>query len=43
MLIGYDGENVYLNDPSAGKEVSQPKSKFMSNWYKLHSQAIVID
>jgi len=43
VLIGYDEENVYLNDPSAGASVSQPKDKFISNWQKLHSQAIVID
>lgn len=42
VLIGYDSENVYLNDPSAGKNVTQPKSKFISNWKKLYSQAIII-
>jgi len=42
VLIGYDGEYVYLNDPSAGQNVKQPKAKFTSNWYKLFSQAVVI-
>lgn len=43
VLIGYDSQYVYLNDPSAGKNVVQPKAKFISNWKKLYSQAIVID
>ena len=43
VLIGYDSEYVYLNDPSAGKGVKQPKSKFISNWHILFNQAIVID
>lgn len=43
VLIGYDGEYVYLNDPSAGKNVKQPKAKFISNWHKLFSQAIIIN
>lgn len=43
VLIGYDSKNVYLNDPSAGKNVTQPKSKFISNWKKLYSQAIVVE
>lgn len=43
VLIGYDGEYVYLNDPSAGQNVKQPKAKFISNWYKLFSQAVIIN
>lgn len=43
VLIGYDGEYVYLNDPSAGKNVKQPRSKFVSNWYKLFNQAVIIN
>lgn len=43
VLIGYDGEYVYLNDPSAGQNVKQPKAKFISNWHKLFSQAIIIN
>lgn len=43
VLIGYDGEYVYLNDPSAGKNVKQPKGKFINNWKKLYSQAIIIN
>lgn len=43
VLIGYDSKYVYLNDPSAGKNVTQPKSKFISNWKKLYSQALVIE
>lgn len=43
VLIGYDDNYVYLNDPSAGKNVKQNKSKFISNWEKLYSQAIIIE
>ena len=43
VLIGYDKEYVYLNDPSAGQNVKQSKSKFISNWKTLYSQAIVIE
>lgn len=43
VLIGYDADYVYLNDPSAGKNVKQPRAKFTSNWYKLFSQAIIIN
>lgn len=43
VLIGYDGDYVYLNDPAVGKGVKQPKSKFISNWKKLYSQAIIIN
>lgn len=43
VLIGYDGDKVYLNDPAAGEGVTQPKWKFESNWYQLHSQALVIN
>lgn len=42
VLIGYDENYVYLNDPSAGQNVKQSKSKFISNWKQLFSQAIVI-
>lgn len=43
VLIGYDENYVYLNDPAVGKGVKQDKEKFESNWYKLHSQALVIN
>ena len=43
VLIGYDGDYIYLNDPAVGKGVKQPKSKFISNWKKLYSQAIIIN
>lgn len=43
VLIGYDSKNVYLNDPSAGKCVTQPISAFKKNWLALHSQAIIIE
>ncbi len=42
VLIGYDENYVYLNDPSAGENVKQSKSKFILNWKKLYSQAIVV-
>ena len=43
VLIGYDKNYVYLNDPIMGKGVSQPRGKFEENWYKLYSQAIIIN
>lgn len=43
VLIGYDEDYVYLNDPSAGQNVKQSRSKFMSNWKKLYQQAIVVE
>lgn len=43
VLIGYDENYVYLNDPSAGQNVKQSKSKFISNWKKLYSQAIIVE
>lgn len=43
VLIGYDGDYVYLNDPAVGKGVKQPKGKFISNWNKLYNQAIIIN
>ncbi|MGN0660672.1 MAG: C39 family peptidase [Oscillospiraceae bacterium] len=42
VLVGFDGDYVYLNDPATGEGVTQVKSSFISNWYTLHSQAIVI-
>lgn len=42
VLIGYDSKNVYLNDPSAGQNVTQPISAFETNFKKLYSQAIVV-
>lgn len=42
VLIGYDEDYVYLNDPSAGENVKQSKAKFISNWKQLFSQAIVV-
>lgn len=42
VLIGYDDDKIYLNDPIAGKDVSQPKEIFFKNWKKLYSQAISI-
>lgn len=43
VLIGYDRNYVYLNDPSAGQNAKQSKSKFISNWKQLYSQAIIIE
>lgn len=43
VLIGYDDEYVYLHDPSAGKDVKQPRGKFFSNWNALYKQAIIIN
>lgn len=43
VLIGFDEDYVYLNDPSAGSNVKQSRNKFMSNWKRLYSQAIVVE
>lgn len=43
VLIGYDKNYVYLNDPAVGKGVKQPRAKFISNWNKLYNQAIIIN
>lgn len=43
VMIGYDENYVYLNDPSAGKKVKQNRAKFISNWKQLYSQAIVVE
>jgi len=43
VLIGYDEKYVYLNDPSAGENVKQDKDKFIYNWIKLYSQAIIVE
>lgn len=42
VLVGYDSEYVYLNDPSHNAYLAQNKDLFISNWIKLYSQAIVI-
>lgn len=42
VLIGYDSSYVYLNDPSAGKNVTQSISDFERNFKKLYSQAVVV-
>ena len=43
VLIGYDEQLVYLDDPSAGRHVEQPKEKFIKNWKALYSQAIIVE
>lgn len=43
VLIGYDEQFVYLNDPSAGENVKQDKQKFLYNWKMLYSQAILVE
>ncbi len=42
VLIGYDSNYVYLNDPSAGENVTQSISDFERNFKKLYPQAIVV-
>lgn len=43
VLIGHDEQLVYLDDPSAGRHVEQPKEKFIKNWKALYSQAIIVE
>lgn len=42
VLVGYDEQYVYLNDPSHNSYRAQDKKQFISNWTKLYSQAIII-
>ncbi len=43
VLVGYDENNVILNNPNHGAYITQPKSMFTSNWNKLYCQAIIIE
>ncbi|TLS37966.1 C39 family peptidase [Pseudalkalibacillus caeni] len=41
VLVGYDRENVYLNDPLSGKkEVKVNKKQFIDSWIALKKQAL---
>lgn len=41
VLVGYDANNVYLNDPlSAKKQVRVGKNQFIESWKALQSRAI---
>jgi len=42
LLIGFDDENYYFNDPIAGKSVAYSKSDVEEAYSGLYSQAIVI-
>lgn len=43
VLIGYDENYVYLNDPAAGRNARQSKTQFIKIWKQLYSQAIIIE
>ena len=41
VLVGYDKNFVYLNDPLSGrKQVKVAKAKFISSWRALHCRAV---
>ena len=41
VLVGYDNNNVYLNDPLSGKkQVKVQKEQFISSWKSLCSRAV---
>lgn len=41
VLVGYDKENVYLNDPLSGKkQVAVNKERFIASWKALESRAV---
>lgn len=42
VLIGYDEENYYFNDPYSGKRISYPKSLCEKRYSQLGMQSIVI-
>ncbi len=43
VLIGYDDNYVYLNNPSMGAGFKQSKAVFIKNFKILYSQAIIIE
>ena len=43
VLIGYDNDNVYLNNPAKGAGFKQSKEVFEKNFRILYSQAIIIE
>ncbi|MGJ7910504.1 C39 family peptidase [Neobacillus sp. LXY-1] len=41
LLVGYDADYVYLNDPLSGrKHVKVDKRRFISSWHALQSRAV---
>ncbi len=42
LLTGFDGENVYCNDPMRGKDTVYPLEKAEKAYYTMHTQAAVI-
>ncbi|MDZ5470597.1 C39 family peptidase [Bacillus sp. 31A1R] len=41
VLVGYDTENVYLNDPLSGrKQVKVSKERFIASWKALKNRAV---
>ena len=42
LMIGFDSDNYYFNDPTAGKMVAYRKADVEQAYAALHSQAIVI-
>jgi uncharacterized protein YvpB len=43
VLIGYDSDCVYLNNPAKGAGFKQSKEVFEKNFRILYSQAIIIE
>ena len=43
LVIGYDTENVYVNDPWDGKTHSYPWSRFLASWDILGRMALIIE
>ncbi len=42
VLVGYDENYVYLNNPSRTAGYKQDKNLFMSNWNMLYNQAVIM-
>lgn len=40
VLVGYDANHVYLNDPLAGKRQKVEKEQFIASWKALNSRAV---
>ncbi|PKM51535.1 MAG: hypothetical protein CVV02_06260 [Firmicutes bacterium HGW-Firmicutes-7] len=42
VMVGYDENYVYLNDPQQGRVIKQPRIAFQAGWENQGSQALVV-
>ena len=43
VVVGYDENSIYCNDPSTGTERAYDKTLFLTRWEQLGSQAVAIN